>query len=149
LIRSLRAFRRLPRAERRATVRAALTVARVECALRRRPLPLVVEGLGFRLGDGPEGSETGERPHLDEAERRRVRATRRVLGLSGRPQCLRTSLVLGHLLRDRAPILRIGVAPGADGVRAHAWPEIDGHVLDASRADTSGFRLLTHAASGG
>lgn len=56
-----------------------------------------------------------------------VAATDRVLGVwPRRGRCLRRSLVLGALLREHGPVLRIGVRRRGDGIVAHAWIEIEG-----------------------
>lgn len=51
-----------------------------------------------------------------------------------RPNCLQRSLVLWLLMRRRGfePDLRIGVAPPSseEGVRFHAWLELDGSVIN-------------------
>jgi hypothetical protein len=53
----------------------------------------------------------------------------------GAGPCLRESLVLGHLVRDREPVLRLGVARHGHRMRAHAWVEIDGQPVN----DPQGF----------
>jgi Transglutaminase-like superfamily len=46
--------------------------------------------------------------------------------------CLRRSLVLGFLLREHAPLLRIGVQRDSDqNLRAHAWIDVGGLAVDA------------------
>ena len=58
-----------------------------------------------------------------------------------RGPCLRRTLVLGHLLREHDPALRLGVAGAGDDLNAHAWLEIDGQPLE----DVTSFALFQHA----
>ena len=48
--------------------------------------------------------------------------------------CLRRSLVLGHVLRDREPALALGVLREDGRLRAHAWLVVDGVALDTGAA---------------
>jgi hypothetical protein len=52
--------------------------------------------------------------------------------------CLRRALVLGRLLREFDPVLRIGVARGADKFEAHAWLEVDGRVIAEGSGSVDG-----------
>lgn len=58
--------------------------------------------------------------------------------------CLRRAIVGGYFLRERDPILRIGVTKIAGVVAAHAWVEIDGAGLDPDGADK--YSVLTRPA---
>lgn len=50
----------------------------------------------------------------------------------GRGPCLRQSLVIGHLLRSRQPVLRLGVGEVDGRVMAHAWIEFSGTSIGGS-----------------
>lgn len=86
------------------------------CELDVRTPPLLVEGLVT--------------PPLSRAEGRMVVAVREVAEVFGpeRGNCLRESLMLAHVLRQRQPILRVGFPTGTKGSRpyAHAWLEVSG-----------------------
>src|SRR5215207_6254312 len=64
-----------------------------------------------------------------------------------RARCLHQALALHHWLRrQRLPSeLRIGVRMSRAGLRAHAWVEFAGHVLDEHPAAVGGFTPLTSA----
>lgn len=55
--------------------------------------------------------------------------------------CLRRGLVLGRLLADLRPVLRIGVSRAEGRFDAHAWLEIDGVVI-AEDGDPRGDRFV-------
>lgn len=115
-----------------AVLRAVLTQARIEWALHRRPLPELAAALGVPLLTGP-GAAATERftERLTGEERRALRAVRRVLRhWPWGNTCLRRALGIGHVLRHRAPALRVGVTKQDGAVKAHAWLEIDGRSLD-------------------
>lgn len=145
-MRRLAAFARLPLADKVATAHAAALAVAVEAGLRAMSLPRLARAMGVRLEDeGPARSQAPPpaeaRPALAAAEARRVRAAVRVYRAwpTGRV-CLRRALVLGRLLRRRAPVLRIGVArPPGEDLHAHAWAEVDGAPL---LGDASGFAAL-------
>jgi len=80
---------------------------------------------------------------LNEKNSSLVQATTRMVQIAGRyspftASCLAQSLVLLKLLRNQGIIahLRIGVQKAADQVKAHAWVELQGEVLNDS-ADVS------------
>ena len=133
--RRLEQWRRLPRDERRLLVKLAVILPVVGAALRcfglRRTCQLVGEerrsGAGAESADAPVNLASAERLArlVDIASRHGAwRAT-----------CLPRSLVLCSLLHrggHRAE-LRIGVRKGANGeagVRAHAWVELGGRVIN-------------------
>lgn len=72
---------------------------------------------------------------LSADERLALRATVRVIRHwpFGSGPCLRESLVLGHLLRDRTPELRFGVARSHGRILAHAWVEAGGRPINDPR----------------
>jgi hypothetical protein len=142
--------RRVLRATLRLSGNDRLTAARVlgllvlaELGLRSLPLPTLSRWFGVPLSTAPAVPQREDgSPRLTASEGRQVGLARRVAAHwpFGRGPCLRLSLVEGHFLRRRAPVLRVGVA-SADGkgegpaIIAHAWVEIDGWPLD----DQAGF----------
>jgi hypothetical protein len=112
----------------------------VESTIRWTRLPRLASTLGVRLhldaraGDAAPAHDasTPLPPPPDEdlddtivVARRNVARLMYVWPLGAGP-CLRSSLVLGHLIRDRDPVLRLGVARVGHRLRAHAWIEVDG-----------------------
>lgn len=83
---------------------------------------------------------------LTPAEQRMLWAVRRVTPrLYGNERgCLRRSLVVGHLLRHRSPVLRIGLHAQAASFAAHAWVEVDGVRVED---DNDGVVAFTRPAS--
>ena len=101
--------------------------ALVELALRVLTLSRVCALLGIHLGVDGEAPVHAPPAPLSERERRRVALVHHVLAVvpwDGR--CLRTSLLIGHLLRDRHPVLRLGVKPRDGALVFHAWLDIGG-----------------------
>jgi hypothetical protein len=134
------AFLRLPPRDRLTAVHALAAATLVELLIRQVRLPVLARLAGVALGrDRPAGGDSPpeERgPAAGPDVARAVRSTRRVLRswpFARGGTCLREALVLGHLLRARSPVLRIGVAHGKAGLLAHAWLEVDGLVLGDSR----------------
>jgi hypothetical protein len=101
----------------------------VEATIRWIPLPRLGRMLGVRFDLTPTESEADPVAidSLPAAAQRALRSTRRVTRWSPfwSGPCLRRSLVAAHLIRDLDPAVRIGITGQADGVRAHAWIEID------------------------
>lgn len=131
--------------------RVGVTAALVEVAVRTLPLPTVARVAGVPLVGS--GAVAGARPPDDAAHdgwalltpRERARGELALRAVEHRPfraTCLRRSLLLGHLLRSRGPVLRVGVKKVAGVVSAHAWVEIDGASLDP---DAAAYRTLTPA----
>lgn len=103
----------------------------VEIGLRTFSLPGLCALLGIRTGTELPGSGG---PALSREQLHRVtRWSRRVDSVVGRGpargRCLRRSLMLGYLVRDLEPTLRIGVARHASTIEAHAWLEVAGEPL--------------------
>jgi hypothetical protein len=109
----------------------------LELLLRAVRLPRLAAWFGLR----PEWGATAARPLTGLSDfdpplnAREVRWARSVVRVMrhwpwGRGTCLRQSLVLGHLLRRRRPLLRIGVKLAASGAAAHAWLEVSGVAID-------------------
>jgi hypothetical protein len=105
---------------------------RVERSVRRHPLPEVAARFGSRLEGAT--SRAGLRP-LDQRERRRWDVAEALLrrwpGLQADAVCLRRALLVGWVLRDRDPVLRIGVADRDGALTAHAWLEVQGGTIGA------------------
>ena len=151
----LRRYARLGAAERLMILRAIAVLLFVEATIRWVRLPRLARLLGVtfeprsELGAGDqEGLSlpadttiTTKGPaaelHLPvpvAMARRSVTRLMRIWPLGAGP-CLRESLVLGRLIRDEAPVLRLGVARYGHRLRAHAWVEIGGRPVN----DPEGF----------
>lgn len=128
-------------------IAAGITAVVVEIGIRTVGLPRLSAVLGAPLlaasgnGSGPDAPTW----ILTTSERRRVRATRRIMRhWPFGDTCLRQALVSGSLLRRRSPALVVGVARIDGEIRAHAWLRIDGGVLDPLGAASSYTPLSTH-----
>lgn len=120
-------------------IAAAGAAVVVEAGLRSAGLPRLsrVVGVPLRPSDAV-GTPAAPWLPLSPSERRRVRATRRVMRhWPFGDTCLRQALVSGTLLRGRSPRLVVGVAKIDGQIRAHAWLDIDGQVLDPLVAASS------------
>ncbi|MCM3660787.1 lasso peptide biosynthesis B2 protein [Georgenia satyanarayanai] len=143
MIREVRTLlRRHPRTWVRAA-RAAALAALVEIGLRTLPLPRLARLLRVRLVlDGTAGRRADPRLiRLTPDERERLDVTWRVL--RHRPfngTCLRRALLGAHVLRHREHAVRIGVQKVDGEVKAHAWLEVDGIVVDPDGVES--FRTL-------
>ncbi|MDQ1484805.1 MAG: hypothetical protein QOJ62_498 [Actinomycetota bacterium] len=123
---ALRRLRDVP-----AVLAAAVVALAVEIGLRTLKLSTLAQlaGAPLRSDDGfaPGVDRLGLPPRLA----RRMRAVRWVMRHWPFGQtCLRLALVSGQRIRSVGPVLRVGVMKDANGVRAHAWLEIDGVSLD-------------------
>ncbi|WP_299087635.1 MULTISPECIES: lasso peptide biosynthesis B2 protein [Microbacterium] len=117
---------RVERALARGGVDRAAAIGRVRVAMDGQAAPVVA------VADAP----------LSEREREKIDTAWRMLQhppFNG--TCLRRAIVGGYFLRDREPILRIGVTKTAGVVAAHAWIEIDGAGLDPDGAEK--YSVLT------
>lgn len=125
--------------------------ATAELGLRTVGLPLLSRVFGTPLStveDQPRAS-SATKP-LSPAHRRRVRASLRVMRhWPFGDTCLRQALVAGAMVRSRGPELVLGVAKRDGEIRAHAWLEIDGAVLDPLGGATSYQRLTPASRSEG
>ncbi|WP_036921251.1 lasso peptide biosynthesis B2 protein [Propionicicella superfundia] len=120
---------RLPPRRWAGMARVAANAILVEWSLRHEPLPRTAGRLGVGTGD-PSGRESAALL-LTIREREAVDDVRRVI--SRRPfngTCLRQALLVGHALRERRPVLQVGVRKDTSEVRAHAWLVVDGVVVD-------------------
>ncbi|MEX2459226.1 MAG: lasso peptide biosynthesis B2 protein [Actinomycetota bacterium] len=123
------AFLRRTPEERLALLRALPVLLRIEAGLRRDPVPRLAARLGVRMGTEPDHPPRLGTVELDAGEQLAADAARRLVRRwPASARCLRRSLLLGHALRHRSPVLRIGVARHDGRVHAHAWIEIDGTV---------------------
>ncbi|GAB3811853.1 hypothetical protein GCM10028820_03790 [Tessaracoccus terricola] len=135
-------LRRLVR-ELPATLAALGVAVAVEIGLRVVPLPRLTRLVGIRLaGHDSPAPEAAPRDRAEASlaprERRKVRATRRVLRhWPFGDTCLRQALVSGQRLRRLGPVLHVGVAKIDGEVRAHAWLVIAGGILDPLAAAAS------------
>ena len=106
----------------------------VELGLRLAGLTRTADALGVRLLlESPVDGTAPTRRDLPLSvhERRRLRVAWRVLAVGPfDDSCLRRALVGAWMLRSRDHAVRIGVRKTPDGIRAHAWLEIDGVSLD-------------------
>lgn len=101
-----------------------------EVGIRTRPLSQVSGWFRVRLTGEPTPPSSWR---TDPKHRRR----RRIVGMLTRHWpvadrsglCLRRSLLLGWVFRDRDPLLRIGVARADGRISAHAWLEFDGRQI--------------------
>ncbi|CAM3430093.1 lasso peptide biosynthesis B2 protein [Occultella aeris] len=128
---------------------ATLALAIVaELGLRTAGLPRLARAFGTPLRtEEPTRAESAHPagpPVLDDRARRQVRATRRVMRhWPFGDTCLRQALISGALLRRLGPELLVGVAKIDGQVRAHAWLEINGGILDPLGAASSYTPLLS------
>ncbi|MGH9892304.1 MAG: lasso peptide biosynthesis B2 protein [bacterium] len=98
-----------------------------EVGLRFFPLPVVARLLGLRLGLEKTSMDGVGSYTPDATDRLNLAAVDMLFrNWPFDRTCLRRALVLGHILRCRSPVLRIGVARGSDEFQAHAWIEIEG-----------------------
>lgn len=138
--RAARRWLTAPPRQRLAAGQVLVLWAGAEAALRLVSLPTACRAFGVRLtpaGTSDAGSisvgggATGELPDevraRVEQDRASVDRVLRVVHPEG--GCLRRALVLGRLLRDLDPVLRIGVARSAESFEAHAWLEVQGTAI--------------------
>lgn len=134
---AVRAARRLTPREVALAGWALVLLALAEVAVRTRSTVWSAArfGLSFQSGGRSANQSATQRPHLSTAEEQAIRIVQALSTLvyGSEQGCLRRSLVLGHLLRSRKPVLRIGVRhDGEVGISAHAWLEIDGYPVGSA-----------------
>jgi Transglutaminase-like superfamily len=122
---------RVAHRELRAAAAATLRAGLLEVALRTLPLSRIVATLGVSMASARGPSTNVGSVRLSPAERRRLRAIRRVMRRwrGRRGTCLRSALLAAHALRGRAPTVLVGVRYADAGIEAHAWVEVDGVAL--------------------
>jgi hypothetical protein len=104
----------------------------VEVLLRRRRLRATATLVGASLANPDERPPPPRTPlELTAAEQRGLRCVRRVVRAvpESRGMCLREAVLMAHVLRRRQPRLVIGVTRSDATFVAHAWIEVEGHVL--------------------
>ena len=134
----LRRVLALERAERRLLLRAFIALARVDLTLRVAGFRRLAARA--RLGAPPAGGRD------EAAALGRARRYARTIDMAARhhvvpARCLHRSLVLHEWLRrDGLPgELRIGVRKEGEALRAHAWVELDGQVVNDTPAAVAPF----------
>jgi hypothetical protein len=127
-------------------IRAVLVLMAIEIGLRTTRLPVLAGRLGCGLAlDGGPALPTGKVLDITDDEWTRLDLAGKLMRHWPFPStCLRRALLAGHVLRNRKPQLRIGVAKIHGVVTAHAWLDIGGVSLDPIGGST--FELLTVAA---
>jgi hypothetical protein len=142
VMRALRRLLVLPQDQRRTAARAAIALLAVRASLRVASVRTVAAALGVRVDDV---RRDGRRLAL-AASRASAAATIVDQLLERGPRetrCVHRALVLGHLLRNEAPCLRIGVRRVDGQVQAHAWLEIGGLVVaEPDLAELATFKTL-------
>ena len=115
----------LTRPEWRVLADGAIAAARIELGLRTRPLARVIAWAESRPAGGPGAVAAHRLSVLSSWPYRAVGWT---------PSCLRRSLVLTALLRQRGQpaVLCVGVRREGARIRAHAWVECAGETFDAA-----------------
>jgi hypothetical protein len=129
LRKKIRALSRLPAADRRLLVRAALWLPAVDLGLRTLGFTRVRRLLARGASPAAGAAAPAERP--GQAERLAWIVAAAARHHLYPVKCLTRSLVLWHLLARRgiAADLRIGVHPESGSLRAHAWVEHRGRLL--------------------
>jgi Transglutaminase-like superfamily len=126
---------RIPPRELVTTLHVVAVLGVVELLVRSVPLPRLSRFLGLRLNLAP--ARQNVQPLLETAlpvrAQRQLRCAHRVADVwpFSKGPCLRRSLVVGHLLRQYDPAVRLGLAGSGDALVAHAWIEIDGCPLES------------------
>ncbi len=124
--------------------RAYVDLTRMAVALRRRGFQgVLAETEAIGVAEGRRQSPPSARD-LRRARRygRRIAEAARIH--PERPRCLHRSLVLDRWLRREGlpSELRIGVAKAGDTLRAHAWVELGGQVVNDHPAAVADFLVL-------
>jgi|GEM_PF-2657652 len=106
---------------------AAIGSILIRYGLAKRSLPWLCARLGIELGSDraepkPSSKHPGD-PEVKSAVRVAVRVSKKFWKT---PTCLQQSLLVGYLLRAKAPVLRIGWWRPPHGNHGHAWIEING-----------------------
>lgn len=137
-LRMARSVSAVPWKRRMSLLRTALVMSLIEIGLRTMPLPRVAAMAGARFG-GPPGKPRGRDPR--KADPDSIWAATVILRHWPHATCLRESLLFAHLLREKRPILRIGVA-ATKPMRAHAWLEVEGEVRGFGHVDFAALHPL-------
>lgn len=116
--------------DRAEVISALVTAVVIEVGLRSIRLPDLAQRLGVPYDASPQRVDECLPCRLPPWAERRLHLSNRVMDrwpFGG--TCLRRSLLVGSRLRELHPLLRIGVSRD-EGLRAHAWIDIDGKSLD-------------------
>jgi hypothetical protein len=142
LLRLVKRSLQLTQAERRMLGRAYLELARIDVLLRLRGFSGSVEGAPPARAL-PTGGLTAD-------DLSRGRSYARWLDVAARhhlvsAHCLHRSLALHYWLRREGlpSSLQIGVRKQGGELRAHAWVELEGHVVNDAPTFTAAFKPLT------
>jgi hypothetical protein len=134
-------YRRLFGADGFALVEALTRLIAVDTRLRRGGFRHVIERAQRQIASSPTGSHAG-----DVARARRYAGLLQIASRAPFPRarCLHQSLALYLWLRDDgvASVLRIGVRKDGGVLRAHAWVELDGQVVNDLPASVGEFTPL-------
>ncbi|BCX87755.1 hypothetical protein MIN45_P0122 [Methylomarinovum tepidoasis] len=110
-------------------------------------LPWIAEAWGrlllarFRRRPFPPPAPRGKSPSLDVLVRCfQIAAAHHIY----RPTCLPRSIALHHFLKRHGhpAVLRIGVRKEKKGIKAHAWVEVDGRIVDDDPLNTQRYQPL-------
>jgi hypothetical protein len=132
MVRATLAVRRLPAADRRRALAAALELTRASVELRVYPRDRTVGllgAVGAPSADGPVPAAD-----LRQAERIGAMVERVAVRLPWHPTCLRQALAAQRMLRRRRipSHLHLGVTSPSEGA-AHAWVTVDGQPVVGGR----------------
>lgn len=142
ILRRIRRYGEMTAAERRLVLRALIALSRVEIALRFRGLDRVLRDAPSVLQSTPPGAGDWQRAYQYA----------RSIGTASRfhiirARCLHRSLVLHQWLRQEGlpSEVRIGVRKVASELKAHAWVEMAGQVVNDRPAAVADFLPLLSA----
>ena len=111
-----------------------MLISMVESLIRWVPLPRLCGLLDCRIDLEPAcpNVEQLRSTDLPPRARRQISCTDRVARgwPFGKGNCLRSTLVNGHLLRDLEPTVRLGLRERGGTLAAHAWLEVGGRPLE-------------------
>lgn len=118
--------RRAPASRAVRAVQCAAVTACVELGLRTIPFPRLVRRLGLNLESSEATVQIPSAATWSDAQQAAAVVDAVMGAIRPRRLCLRRALVLGHLLRRHAPVLKLGVVRNGGEVAAHAWLELGG-----------------------
>lgn len=125
--------------------------ALVELGLRFLSLSRVCALLRIHLGVDGLAPVHAQLATLSDSERRRIALVHRILArVPWDGRCLRRSLLIGHVLRHKHPVLRLGTVRRDGTLVFHAWVEVDGGFLDEgwSYRSLASIRGVDHPPNG-
>lgn len=137
LVRKARTFASLPRRDQIAVAHIAIVALAAEAGLRVSKPTRLARRFGLTVGRDAAPPAPKRLPPLSPSEARALRAATMIFGsVMSERACLRYSLVAGHVLRRRRPVLRLAATRRDGAVHAHAWIEVDGVRIDWADAST-------------